>query len=445
MKKLFLFCIFLLTFKALSSQLPKGERILSWHVGMSENGNYDSAMGYARRACMESVPLFVSWRSIEDSAGVFNRTFLDETLRVANFYYSFFGIPVELQLAPVNTVRREVPADLEAIPFDDPEMIRRFKILLDTLFARIPDLTLTTLSIGNEMDGYLGTDMQAYLEYRTFLDSVIPHARKRYAALHGDEVLTGTTFMFSGLLNPATKNLCKLINSGRDFIAVTYYPLNPDFTMKPPSVVFSDFERLTAEYPDTTRPIHLVECGYASSPVCNSSEALQAEFYKNVFAAWDRHAAQISLISFFKLTDWSQAVVEELAGYYGLPNHQAFKEYLRSLGVRSYPGDGENKAAYETILCELAARNWCSVTCKTTGTENLQEPEGRFYPNPVHGTLHLSGAAPVAAWNLYDAEGRLRLSGKGNDIDFSAFSPGLYLLDIEYVNGERMRGKIIKP
>ncbi len=314
MKKILVLSILLLTFTGLRAQLLKGERILSWHVDMSENGNYDSAMAYARAACLESVPLFLTWRSIEDSAGVFNSSFISQTLDIANFYFPLFGIPVELQLAPINTIKREVPADLRNLPFDDPRMISRFKTLLDTVFMHLPDLRLSSLSIGNESDGYLGSDPQAYLEYKNFLDSVIPYAKSLYAAAHGEELLTGTTFMFNGLVSPAKKSLCKLVNAGRDFIAVTYYPLNPDFTMKPPSVVFDDFDKIIAEYPDTARPIHFVECGYASSAVCKSSEALQAEFYRNVFSAWDQHADRIRLISFFKLTDWSQAVVDDLAG-----------------------------------------------------------------------------------------------------------------------------------
>ena len=444
MKNLFLLFVFLFSFTALHSQLPKGDRILSWHVDMSENGSYDSAMSYARRACLESTPLFFTWRSLEDSAGVFNSSLMNQTLRIANFYYPFFGIPVELQLAPINTVRREVPADLENLPFDDPRMIKRFKTLLDTVFSRLPDLTLTSLSIGNESDGFLGTDLQAYLEYKSFLDSVIPYAKNRYRALHGEELLTGTTFMFSGLVGPAKKSLCKLVNAGRDFIAVTYYPLNPDFTMKPPAVVFDDFDKITTEYSDTATPIHFVECGYSSSAVCNSSEALQADFYRNVFSAWDQHADRIRLIAIVKLTDWSQAVVDQLADYYGLPNLESFKEYLRTLGVRTYPGDGKNKAAYEAILCELAARNWCAVSCKATGVESLQKRDAGLYPNPVNSILHLSGDAAVAAWYLYHANGQLLLSGNKKDIDFSAFSPGFYLLEVEYADGEIIRRKIIK-
>ena len=112
--------------------------------------------------------------------------------------------------------------------------------------------------------------------------------------------------------------------------------------------------------------------------------------------------------------------------------------------MRSYPGDGQNKAAYETIQCELAARNWCTVSCKARGVEDLPKKEGGIFPNPVNAVLHLSGVPPVASWSLYNADGSFLLSGYDKDIDLSAFPPGFYLLDIEYTGGERIRKKIIK-
>jgi len=55
-----------------------------------------------------------------------------------------------------------MPADLAGTPFDDPAFIQRFKALLDYVLAQIPDLQLTSLAIGNEIDGYLGADKEAF-------------------------------------------------------------------------------------------------------------------------------------------------------------------------------------------------------------------------------------------------------------------------------------------
>lgn len=50
-----------------------------------------------------------------------------------------------------------------------------------------------------------------------------------------------------------------------------------------PEVVVDDFGSLVDIYSNPEQPIYFVECGYASSSVCNSSEELHSEFYRNVF------------------------------------------------------------------------------------------------------------------------------------------------------------------
>ena len=152
------------------------------------------------------------------------------------------GIPLNLNLQTINTVTREVPADLETVTWDDPLMISRFKAMLDYLFAQIPDLQISELAIGNE-----------------------------------------------------------------DYLSVTYYPLQSDFTVRDPSEVGGDFDLLVALYPG--KPIAFQECGYPSAAACNSSEQKQSDFVRAVFAAWDRHATRINHISFFLLSDWSSKTV----------------------------------------------------------------------------------------------------------------------------------------
>ena len=426
-------CISIMT----QAQLPKGDRILAWQVDMAENNNYDSAYTYAQTACMESVHLFYTWSSLEDSTNVFNSTYMDATLSIADIYFPAYGTKVELQIAPLNTGAVEVPTDLLNTNFDDPVLINRFKILLDTLFSRIPNIELSALNIGNEHDINFGVDAAQYSAYKTFLDSVIPYAKQVYFNLHGTDLKVGTTFTHHSLTNPLTSALCQTVNASCDVITTTYYPLNPDFTMKAPSSVSGDFDDLVAIYSNPAKPIYFAECGYASSAVCNSSEALQAEFYENVFTAWDNHYDNIKYITLFKTTDWSQSDVDTLAAYYGLSNNNEFKEYLRTLGVRTYPGNGTDKMAYNTILCELDNRNWCAVDCPLLGTDqhsNGGHDSFRVYPNPVKHTLtaNLPASGTIS---LVSQTGQVVLRTEGisgvNVLECSDISSGLYTIVIQ--------------
>jgi hypothetical protein len=56
-------------------------------------------------------------------------------------------------------------------------------------------------------------------------------------------------------------------------------------------------------------------------------------------------------LNFFMLHDWSQATVDALAA-------PEFKEFLRTLGVRTWPGSGTDKPAYAPLEEESAARGW---------------------------------------------------------------------------------------
>lgn len=407
------------------AQQPKGDRHISWVVDMTENENYDSAMRYALSACMESIHLAQNWSALESSAGSYDFTLLD----IAEIYYPAYNVEVELQIATINTVAKETPADLMSVAFDHPTMISRFKSLLDSIFVHMPNVTLTSLNIGNEHDVFMGIDASQYAAYKTFLDSVVPYAKQKYMALHGVDLTCGTTFTHGGLTSSATKALCQTVNQDLDIVAVTYYPLNNDFTMKDPSVVDTDFNLLVQNYSDTTQPIHFVECGYSSSTVCNSSEQKQSDFYKNVFTTWDDLKSSIKNISVFKSTDWSGSRIQAFKDYYGVQD-TIFGEYLRTLGVRTWQGNGSNKLAYNTIKCELAKRNWCTVSCPNSSVASIASPKTTVYPNPTSGFIYIDTQEKIESINIYNSIGVLIDLTNLKNMDVSGLKPGLYYLQI---------------
>jgi len=167
----------LFTIININAQPPKGDRILAWQVDVAENNRFDSAYSYAEAACIESIHFAFSWNLMEPTSGTFDQTFLNNTLGISNTYFTALGIKLELNIPTMNTVTKDVPSDLLNVDFDDPVMINRFKIILDTIFGRLPNLELTALNIGNESDIFMGTDAIQYNAYKTFLDSVVPYAK----------------------------------------------------------------------------------------------------------------------------------------------------------------------------------------------------------------------------------------------------------------------------
>ncbi|GAB5415975.1 MAG: hypothetical protein Crog4KO_07560 [Crocinitomicaceae bacterium] len=421
-----------------SAQLPKGDRILAYQVDPAENMNYDNDFALAKDACMESIHFSSNWSDYDSTSGNFDVTYIANFLDIINVYMPANGTKVELQIAPVNTNVLELPADLMSTTFDDPILINRFKTLLDTVFMHIPDLELSALNIGNESDIYFGTDANLYNEFGVFLDSVVPHAKQLYFNIHGEELKVGTTLTFNGLTDPLTASLCAPLNTNRDIVAVTYYPLESNFHMKPTSVVSADFDTLVSLYPDVSQPIYFVECGYASSAVCSSSEAQQADFFTEVFSAWDDHYDNIKYLTIFKTTDWSQADIQIFEQYYGISD-PAFLEYLRTLGVRTWAGDGTDKLAFDRIKCELNDRNWCAVPCSASINESEPEVAGCvLYPSPGETLVNMDVSGNIEHIEVITLDGKnveVQANFSQKTVNVSNWQKGIYLFRIKTENG----------
>ncbi|RLD21425.1 MAG: hypothetical protein DRI54_09180 [Bacteroidetes bacterium] len=453
MKKAILLVCIILSFSNANAQLPAGDRIIAFQVDMAENNNYDSAYNYALDACMQSVHHAFSWKAMEPEPGNISGPVFD-LLDIVNIYHPAFGIKVEYNIPVVNTVTREVPDDLEEIPFSDPIMIARFKALLDSIFSKLPDVELSALTIGNESDIFWGTDEAKYLDFKIFLDSVSVYAKTLYFDMHGTELKIGTTLTHEGLVNPAISAYCQQLNSDVDVISVTYYGIDQNMMVIPPADVNAEFGELVALYSDTSKPIYLVECGFPESTVNGSSLELQRQFIKNVFLAWDTFSDNIKYVSFFKTTDWSQAQVDTLAIYYGLQDNEIFKEFLRTLGLRTYPGDGINKPAYEQLKCELAARDWCATDCNPVGIEEINDRKNPFavFPNPSSDFIIIfnnSNDNKSYDFSIVDLNGRMLYAEKEINspeytLNIEFLSPGIYLINFDKTGQSKTLKLIVK-
>ncbi len=324
---------------------PKGDRTLAIDVTDPADGDYDAAISTAIDAGAEAVSLTLFWDELENAPGEYQPD--PNWLEIANAYYPTRKIALDLVINPIDTNQARLPKDLQSLPFDDPEVIARFNHLLDYVFTQIPDLDLVTFSIGNETDGYLGTNEKKWDEYTAFFAATSAHAR----SLRPDLVI-GTKGIFDGITGDNASHFQK-INAYSDAIFVTYYPLNNNFTVREPDTVHEDFAKITAAYPD--KDIYFLELGYPSSKKCDSSEEKQAEFIAETFHAWDTHNEQVKMINFAWLNEIPSSAVKEFENYYGFSN-RSFASYLGSLGFLNE--DGSEKASYRQLKAEAEARGW---------------------------------------------------------------------------------------
>lgn len=327
--------------------LPKGNRRLEIDITDAENGDFDQSIALVKEVGAESVSLSVFWDEIETAPGVFAPD--PNWLEIANLYYPEQDFQLSLVISVLDTSEIRLPIDLAGNSFADPEVIIRFRTLLDYIKTQIPDLKLTSLAIGNEIDGVLGSESGAWEQYSVFFTQAAEYARGLWP-----EVPVGAKIMFEGLTGSASEYAWAL-NQNADIVMVTYYPLQGDFTVKDPEVILEDFSRVTEMYPE--KEVHFAEIGYPTSETNNSSPEQQAIFIHNMFKSWDKHASQITALSYSWLTDLPQASVNEYEDYYGLTD-PAFGEFLRTLGLRTYPGSGEDKIGFQVFQEEAKARGW---------------------------------------------------------------------------------------
>lgn len=406
-------------------------RELGFAVSTAQDGNIVEAVAKAQAACMSVVHISVAWKELRPANGQWNASVLGD-LDLINTFFAALGVKVELQVQLVNTVVSEVPGDIGALPYNDALVVQAMQETMDTVFAHLPDVELAALNISNESDAYWGTDAARYTQFAGFLAAVKPHAKALYSASHaGDTLSVGTTFTWGGLTNPAIAPLCQIANAAADHISATYYGIEDDFTVKPPTDVIQDLGMLDSMHPGI-HPIRLAEIGYPTGALCAGSEPLQSQFVDAVFTAWDQHLDRINYMGWFALTDLDSATVAALGTYYGLAE-PVFLEYLRTLGLRTWPGGGTDKIAYNTLLCELQERGFCATTCML-GIEEPAIERVRIAPNPAHDRIRVtvSNTRRGTSVRFLAMDGREVLQlPLAPELDVSALPAGSYIVLVQ--------------
>lgn len=359
----------------------KGDRVLGLHITEPASG-FTVAFDQASRLNFDQVNMHFFWGvggfagtlpgtplEVNSSANCSNASTYDMTyVGIAQSYYPTKSKKVTMTIGTYDGPNKFVPTCAKDLAFDSATMIQMFKYLVDNIFTTLapdPQLDLQSFVIGNEIDSHAdlqtctASPLESHWEsYRVFFDVVSAYIKTTYKP----NLKVGITATFSGLTDLNKQPCFSALLQNADFVSVTYYPLNTDFTHKDPSVVDADFAKITSMYPGKT--IYFQEVGYSSgSSYTGSNETNQSQFYKNIFTAWDKYYDQIKLISVVNVHEWSSTQVDGYGVMYGIcPTYAslclAFKDYLQTLGLRTNAGDGTDKAAFQTIINETQKRGW---------------------------------------------------------------------------------------
>jgi hypothetical protein len=277
------------------------------------------------------------WSEIETNPGQYNLEGLDFQIAHA----SRLNVPMSVTLRIIDTVDRVTPNDLKRVAWDSPEMVKRVLPMVDAMSSRFHG-RVKWFMFGNEIDGYFGRHPDEVQPYARLFAQIKDHVKQR-----SPETLVSSTVMFGGIDSLA--GMLAPLNARYDFVSVTYYPIRGNFTMRPPNVVFADFDKMREVA--AGRKVILQEIGYPSSPLNESSQEKQAEFYKNVFQAMRQNRDLVEAGNCFLFADLSDKFVKDLAGFYGMPNQKVFLAFLQTLGMVDM--QGQPKKSWDVFRTEM--------------------------------------------------------------------------------------------
>ena len=175
---------------------------------------------------------------------------------------------------------------------------------IDWTLARLPNASIQAIAVGNEVDGWFAEHPEEIPAYAAFFSSVVDHIHTKHP-----NIPVGVKITFAGRTGKLASEFDQL-ESTADACMLTYYPLDEQFRVRPPSSIEADFTKMIAVA--SGKPVHLLEAGYPSGAACGSSLDQQAEFVDAMFTAWDKHVKTVPVINFVWTCDLSKTEVNAM-------------------------------------------------------------------------------------------------------------------------------------
>ena len=324
----------------------KGSRSLGVDIlDTTTASDFNNNIAMAKSAGASQMILSLGWNQIEattptDCATTGTYTDPGGALATFNTLLPTAGLKLSLSILPITTGLDMRPTNLKSKNFDDSLLICRYQKMLTYVFSKIPNVQLTSLMVGNEIDAFSSATTSAFwTQYWGFFVQASGAAKTLRSSLP---------------VSVSKAGLQQIYNSA-DFVAVTYYPMKSDFTVKNPSVIAGEIDGLVQKFPSKT--ITFNEIGFPSGATYDaSSEELQRVFVAQVFASWDKYATTITSMSFLRLNDLTLANAQSVATQYGLTGNTKFTEFIQTLGLRTNAGG--DKAAFLQLKVESSKRGW---------------------------------------------------------------------------------------
>ena len=280
-----------------------------------------------------------TWRELEPKPGEYSLASLNYLISSS----SANQLPISFAIRAIDTIHKGVPADLQDLPWHHPTMKSRAVRLIETL-APVMRGHVRWLEFGYEVDGYFDAHPKEADSFAE-LHAVVAARVKQLVP----DMPVSTTVTLTAI-DRLTSRLAGL-NKQLDFLALTYTPIEPGFTVKDPSVLPDDFRKM--KQIAGKRKIVLQEIAYPSSPLTKGSDAKQARFYELAFDELAKNDGTFSAVNFMMLADLADADADQFASFYGMKGQQTFRALLQTLGM--FDVHGRPKPSWQVFTKRLQA------------------------------------------------------------------------------------------
>jgi hypothetical protein len=243
------------------------------------------------------------------------------------------NLPAVLHVRIIDTNQRAMPADLMDKPFDTEETGVRLDRLLDAILPRLEGRVKYFL-VGNEIDAYFRQHPGEVQAFAKLVARAAAHIRNKVPDAQISVSTTLDSIDDAGRLHPILDQTA--------FFALTYYPVSPDFVVRDPSAVDTDFPRILAAA--GSKQIFLQEVGYPTSATNGGSEEKQAEFFSRVLDKVATNPGRFIGVNFTFMSDFSDSLVKSFSAYYGMPGADRLGSFLKTLGM--FDDQGRPKKAW---------------------------------------------------------------------------------------------------
>lgn len=317
------------------------------HGDQAAVSDFMEAINLSTALGSKSFVISKRWNELEPQVDQFELDKLRDDLKLG---YDR-GWDMYLEIQPINTVKREMPAELQTADWTDPRVI----VQLDKTLKKLKEFptmgSVRHLLIGNEVDVYFAAHPDELDDYLMFYESAAELIRKTFP-----DATPGITVTFDGTRDPVRLAMIQKIIQKVPVVSFTYYPVL-DLVAQPVDQVPAHLDKMIQLAGD--KPIILQEVGFPSSPAVQSSEAMQAAFF-TTFLTEIQKRPQFKMASIFLLHDLGENYCNTFDQYYGFSQastalRQQFHAFLCSLGLRNV--DGTPKPAWGVVESMLKSQN----------------------------------------------------------------------------------------